>query len=185
MQQIVHILDQPARWLGRITQWFSLIMMALTCIIVLLRYGFDIGSIPTQEAVMYLHGFAFMLAISWGIQSNSHVRVDVLYAKLPHRRQRLIDATGAIVFLLPLGLVLLWTGWSYAGRSWSILEGSPEVSGIPAVFLLKSLIPALGLLLLLQACAEILRNLASLNSDPDVGSQVGDGPASTNAIEHV
>ena len=32
-------------------------------LIVVLRYAFDIGSIPLQESVMYMHGALFMLGI--------------------------------------------------------------------------------------------------------------------------
>ena len=42
-------------------------------------------------------------------------------------------------------------------RAWAILEGSRETSGLPAVFLLKTLIPLFATLLALQGIAQALR----------------------------
>jgi TRAP-type mannitol/chloroaromatic compound transport system permease small subunit len=42
-------------------------------------------------------------------------------------------------------------------RSWAILEHSPEASGLPLVFLLKTLILLSALLLALQGIAQALR----------------------------
>ncbi len=42
-------------------------------------------------------------------------------------------------------------------RSWVILERSPEASGLPFVYLLKSLIPLFALLIGLQGIAQAVR----------------------------
>jgi len=55
-------------------------------------------------------------------------------------------------------------------ESWAIREVSPEPGGIPAVFILKSLIPAMAALLLLQATSEILKSLTILTAEPDDAS---------------
>jgi len=46
--------------------------------------------------------------------------------------------------------------------SWSAREASPEPGGLPFVYLLKTLIPAMALLLALQALAQIARALTIL-----------------------
>ena len=43
-----------------------------------------------------------------------------------------------------------------------MLEGSPEVAGLPAVFLLKTLIPVSAALLLLQGLALSIREFDTL-----------------------
>jgi len=50
----------------------------------------------------------------------------------------------------------------YAERSWAIFEGSREVAGIPAVFLLKTAIPLFAALLILQGIADAVRAAARL-----------------------
>ena len=51
-------------------------------------------------------------------------------------------------------------------RSWAILERSRETSGLPLVFLLKTLIPLFAVLLALQGIAQAARALAILIPPP-------------------
>ena len=55
----------------------------------------------------------------------------------------------------------------YVQQAWRIREISADSGGIPGIFLLKSLIPAMAFTLLLQGVAEILRNLAVLQQTLD------------------
>ena len=59
-------------------------------------------------------------------------------------------------------VVLAWFAWPYVARSWRILEASRETSGIPAVFLLKTLIPAFALLMALQGVSQAIKAAAVL-----------------------
>ena len=61
---------------------------------------------------------------------------------------------GAIVAFVA---VLAWFSFPYVARSWAILERSRESSGLPLVFLLKTLIPVFALLLGLQGVAQAAR----------------------------
>ena len=141
-------LVRPLRWLG-------LTMVLLTFAIVILRYAFNSGDVLLQESVMYLHGTLFMLAIAMGISDNTHVRVDILYSRRSHEQQAWIDLIGHLLFLLPVAGFMIWVSLPYVINSWQILEDSSEVGGIPAVFLLKTLIPLTGVLLFCQGLAGI------------------------------
>ena len=134
-------------------------MVAATGVVVVLRYAFDVGAIFLQESVVYLHGAAFLLGLSYALQHDDHVRVDVLYARLGDRAKTLIDVLGHVLFLLPLCVTVAVVSTPYAVRSWAVLEGSPEVGGVPAVFLLKTLIPVAAVLLFVQAAALAVRGL--------------------------
>jgi TRAP-type mannitol/chloroaromatic compound transport system permease small subunit len=90
------------------------------------------------------------------------VRVDIFYADASARTKALIDLVGALVLLLPFMIVLIWLSVPYAARSWSILERSQEASGLPLVFLLKTLIPLFALLMALQGIAQAIRAVAVL-----------------------
>ncbi len=92
----------------------------------------------------------FMLAAAWTLRENGHVRVDIFYADAPPRRKALVDLLGALLLLIPFALSLLILSLPYVARSWSILERSRETSGLPFVYLLKTLIPVFALLLVLQ-----------------------------------
>ncbi len=53
----------------------------------------------------------------------------------------------------------------YAERSWSILERSQDVGGLPLVFLLKTMIPAFAALMALQGVAQAIRAAAVLSNE--------------------
>ena len=162
MLRLAGAIDRLTTAIGRGAAWLVLILVLLQFLIVLLRYVFGLGSVWLQEAVVYTHAFAFLLAAAWALAIGAHVRVDIFYRDAKPRARALIDLFGAIVFLLPMTGLILWLSLPYAARSWAILERSRETAGIPAVFLLKTAIPLFAALLILQGIAQILRAAARL-----------------------
>jgi TRAP-type mannitol/chloroaromatic compound transport system permease small subunit len=154
----VHYIDTFTDWTGRLLAWLVLAMALLTTVVVVMRYGFNLGSIMAQETVTYMHGFLFMLGAAYALKSGAHVRVDIFYRNFSPRAQAWVNCLGAIVFLMPLCAFIGFSSWNYVTESWLIYETSPEPGGIPAVFLLKSVIPLMAFNLFLQGLAEILRN---------------------------
>ena len=86
--------------------------------------------------------------------------------RLRRARKAIVDLLGALLLLLPFALVLLWLGVPYAARSWAILERSQETSGLPLVFVLKTLIPLFAVLMALQGVAQAIRALRMRSSRP-------------------
>jgi TRAP-type mannitol/chloroaromatic compound transport system permease small subunit len=148
--------------IGRAAAWLLLVVVLLEFALVVARYLFSLGSIWASEAVIYAHAALFLLAAAWTLQIGGHVRVDIFYADAKPRTKALVDLAGGLVFLLPFALALLWLSTPYAARSWAIFERSQEASGLPLVFLLKTLIPVFALLMALQGVAQIVRALAVL-----------------------
>ena len=147
---------------GQLLAWLALGMAAVTALIVILRYGFSVGSILAQESVTYMHGALFLLGAAYALKVGAHVRVDIFYRGFSSRTRAWVDSLGGIVFLLPLCAFILISSWNYVFESWSMREASPEPGGIPAVFVLKTLIPLGAMNLALQGVAEVLRNALNL-----------------------
>lgn len=162
MKQISQAIDTCSNTLSKGVRWLALGMVLLTITVVILRYVFNIGAIPLQESIMYLHGILFLTGIPYGIYKNTHVRVDIFYAQMKSSRKSLVDVCGHALFLIPVATFILITSWPYTLASWRVFEGSAEVGGIPAIFLLKTLVPVAALLMLLQAVSEILKTIAGL-----------------------
>jgi len=158
-------------WCGRGTAWLTLLMVLLTGAIVVLRYGFNLGWIWLQESVTYLHAAVFMLAASWALQEDAHVRVDVFYRERSPRYQAWVNLGGTLLLLLPFCLFLLVTGWDYVARAWAVSEGSREAGGLPLVWLLKTLILLLPGLLLLAAAGRVVGAVAVLRGRDQVGEE--------------
>lgn len=170
MMRFVRFLDAINELVGTSIAWLTLVMMLITCSVVVARYVFNLGSIALQESVMYLHGIVFMLGIGYTLKHQGHVRVDIFYARFSPRTRAAIDCLGTLVFLFPLGLFFLIGSLSYVSFAWSLTEGSAQPGGLPGVFALKTLIPIMALLLLLQGLAELGRSISILmGSSPEIG----------------
>ncbi len=151
--------------IGRAVSWFSAAIVVLMVTIVVLRYGFDLGSVAVQEAVLYLHGAVFLLGAAWALKMNAHVRVDIFHQRWSPRAQAIAELIGTLLFLLPFCGLLVWLAWDYAASSWSIREASREPGGLPYVYVQKSLIPAAGVLLGVQGIAQALRAVMVIVGD--------------------
>jgi TRAP-type mannitol/chloroaromatic compound transport system permease small subunit len=150
-------IDRLTAAIGRAVAWLVLAVVLLQFALVVARYLFGIGSIWLTEAVIYGHAAVFMLAAAWTLQLGGHVRVDIFYADASARTKALIDLAGSGLLLLPFAVVLFLLSVPYAARSWAILEHSQEASGLPLVFVLKTLIPLFALLMALQGVAQAIR----------------------------
>lgn len=155
-------IDRFTSAIGRAAAWLAVAVVVLQFALVVARYVFSLGSIWLSEMVIYLHATLFMLAAAWTLQAGGHVRVDIFYAHASTRTRAWVDLAGALLLLLPFMLVLLWLSVPYAARSWAILERSQESSGLPVVYLLKTVIPAFAVLMALQGVSQAIRALTSL-----------------------
>lgn len=150
-------IDRFTGALGRAAAWLVLAVVLLQFTLVVARYLFALGSIWMTEAVIYAHATVFMLAAAWTLAAGGHVRVDIFYADASPRTRAIVDLAGALILLMPFALVLLWLSLPYAARSWAILERSREASGLPLVFLLKTLIPVFAALMALQGVSQAIK----------------------------
>jgi TRAP-type mannitol/chloroaromatic compound transport system permease small subunit len=150
-------IDRLTATVGRAVTWCLLAMVLVQVTVVLMRYVFGVGSIWLAEAIVYAHATLFMAAAAWVLQRGGHVRVDIFYADASPRTRAIVDLVGALLLLMPFVAVLAWLSLPYVARSWAILERSRETSGLPLVFLLKTLIPLFSALLALQGLAQAAR----------------------------
>jgi TRAP-type mannitol/chloroaromatic compound transport system permease small subunit len=149
--------DRLSAGVGRLVAWLTLVMVIGTFLIVLLRYLFDLGFIWMQESVTWMHAAVFMLGAAWALRSGDHVRVDVIYKKMSSRNQGWVDLLGTLLLLLPMCGYIFFESLPYVQQSWEIGERSREASGLPGLFLLKTLIPLTALLLALQGVSDLVR----------------------------
>jgi TRAP-type mannitol/chloroaromatic compound transport system permease small subunit len=164
MQRWIARLEAVNGAVGAAVRWLALAMVLLQFAVVVLRHVFGISYIFLSEGVLYMHAALFMLGAGYTLLVDAHVRVDIFYSRLSARGRAAIDLAGALGFLLPSLLVLAWFTWPSVRNSWAVLEGPISVGGIPASFLLKSLIPAFCILLIVQGLACALRDLLCLKA---------------------
>jgi TRAP-type mannitol/chloroaromatic compound transport system permease small subunit len=155
----LRVIDRLNNRIGVTVAWFALAMVLIQFLVVLLRYVFGVGSLFLQESIVYLHGAMFMLGSAYTLLHNGHVRVDVFYREANPRWKAKVDFAGHVLFLVPVCVLIFVYSWPYVINSWASLEGSRETSGIPAVFLLKTVVLIFCALMILQGLAQGLKAL--------------------------
>lgn len=163
-EQISTACDRVSLYLGTTLSWLSLAMVLSTSAVVLIRLGLDKGSLAAQETVVYAHASLFMLCLAFNLQQNAHVRVDVFYHRFSPYTQAWINTLGAILLLLPFAFFLVFISLDFVTRAWQIKESSSNPGGLPLIYLLKSLIPMAGALLVLQGFSQACRGLSIIYS---------------------
>ena len=164
MNQITRSLDFFSEMTGRFCSWFVALMTLITCLVVVMRYGLDLGSVMLQDVVLYLHGALFLLGSSFALKRNAHVRVDIFYREFSEKKKAFVDLVGHCLFLQPVCWVIFLFSWGFVEFSWRIMEVSAEPDGLPFVFLQKSLLIALCLFMALQSFSEILKSILKIKN---------------------
>lgn len=162
MRKIIKAIDTINDRVGLAVRWLSLIFIGLICGEVFMRY---VMNHPTDflpiTAVMTA---ATMYVMSWGYVhlNRRHIRVDVLYAHLPNTAKIIIDVVSAIVFLLPLLIMLTYAAWTWMWYAWVTTEKSIFSYWYPIVGPVRTMV-FIGLVLFsLQALATLYRDMYSL-----------------------
>ena len=141
-----------------------LIMVAILTIVILGRYLFTWGNIALQEFVMYLHATIFMLGIGYVCKERSHISIDIFSRNYDEHRKIKINIFFDIIFLIPFSVFIIYISFDMVLSSWNILEGSGESGGLDYIFLLKTVIPLSGMLILLSGLSNLFDNLVKLES---------------------
>lgn len=162
LRRFITVIDAANRAIGHGVAWLTLGMVLVQFAVVLLRYVFGVGVIALQESIVWMHAAVFMLAAAYTLGADGHVRVDIFYRDARPRIKAAIDLVGVLLFLWPVSALILWMGWPFLVNSWLVGEASQETSGLPALYVLKSAIVIMPVLLMLQGLALALRSAVIL-----------------------
>lgn len=160
------LVDALSHRVGGAVSWLALAMVLIGAANALLRYlgraaGLSLASNAYLELQWYLFSLLFLLPAAWALEQDSHVRVDVVYSRLPQRVRLAIDLAGHVLLLLPFVGALLWLSWPSVAESWRVREGSPDPGGLARYPLKAMLLVALALVML-QGVALLIQDVARL-----------------------
>lgn len=133
--------ERFADTLGVISAVLLLGLVANVFYDVVMRYLFNDVSIGMQELEWHLFSAIFLLGTAYALKVDGHVRVDLVYERLPPRRQALIDMVGTVVFIWPFCLLVADYGIDFAAEAYSIGEISGDPGGLPMRWIIKGMIP--------------------------------------------
>jgi TRAP-type mannitol/chloroaromatic compound transport system permease small subunit len=165
--RFMDVLERFNVLVGRSVAWLTIVMVLVTFVIVVMRYLFDSGWIWLQESVTWMHAAVFMLAAAYTLAREEQVRVDIFYRRFSTRGRALVDIAGTLLLLIPVAVFIIITSWDYVMISWQIHEASREAGGLiyPFPSILKSLIPIMAAMLLLQGIVLLFRSMQKLTAD--------------------
>jgi TRAP-type mannitol/chloroaromatic compound transport system permease small subunit len=136
---------------------------------VMLRYVFHKGGSTLSELEWHLFSIIFLLCAGFALKHDKHVRVDVFYANFSPKQKAWVDLVGTFVFLIPFCVMIILKSLPYIEISWRYNEGSPDPSGLPWRWLIKSAIPLGMFFLLLQGVSLAIKSFLVIStSDNDV-----------------
>ena len=161
---VSRVIDWINARLGTVACWLVLIACLISAGNAGSRYLFSISSNAWLEIQWYFFGAMFMLGAAYVLKRNEHVRVDLLYNLLGHRKRLWVDIGGILLFLMPACLVLGYlTFWMFLD-AFVTHEESANAAGLklwPALLMF----PLGFALLFLQAISELIKRIEALRGD--------------------
>jgi TRAP-type mannitol/chloroaromatic compound transport system permease small subunit len=170
-------IDRLSTFVGQFGSWAILLLTAAIVYDVTARRFFRAPTDWAYDVSYMLYGALFMLAGAYALSRNGHVRGDFLYRNFHPTMQAKFDLTLYILFFFPAIMAFMISGWHFFELSWVQNERSSVSPTGPVIWPFKALIPAVGLLLLLQGLVEVIRCVQCIRQ--------GDWPARLADVEEL
>ena len=151
--------EKFADGIGIITAVAMVLMILNVFYDVVMRYFFKTGSIAMQEMEWHLFSVIILIGISYTLKEDGHVRVDLVYDRLKPKKKAIINMVGAVIFILPIALLVGISSIENAVEAFNSMEQSGDPGGLPYRWIVKSLIPLSFLLLIITTIGFFIKNL--------------------------
>lgn len=157
------LIDRITAFIGKFVAWLVLAAVLISAGNAIMRKAFSISSNAWLELQWYLFGAVFMLAAAYTLQTNDHIRIDILYSARRKKTQNWIDLFGHVFFLMPFTILMVWLLVPYVWRSFLSGEVSQNAGGL--VLWPAKLMLLLGFALLVaQGISEIIKRIAIMRN---------------------
>ena len=165
--RVSRIIDRLLSLLADFGGWCVVLLVIVVCYDVATRYAgvskiFDLTSTKLQESEYWLHSYAIILAVGFAYVRQSHVRIDLLRERCSTKTRFWIEAIGCSLLLIPYSLLGIWFAIPYAHRSWASGEVSKSQTGLTDLWILKSGLVILYVLLFLAAISVLIKAIAGI-----------------------
>ena len=148
-----------ADYIGTITAFAMVLMILNVFYDVIMRYFLQSGSIAMQEMEWHLFSVIILLGVAYTLKEDGHVRVDLVYDRLSHKKKAMINMVGAVLFILPIAILVGLSSIDNAVEAYNSMEQSGDPGGLPYRWIVKALIPLSFLLLIITTIGFFIKNL--------------------------
>ena len=159
MKAVFHAIDVISNWTAKAISWFCVALVLVITYDVVMRYVFGGATIWAYETAVMLGATIYVMGWAYIESKREHIRIDVLFMRLPPRAQLVIDLIGNLIFLLPLLVVMINTSIFYMLRAWRIHETLAETFWYPPAGPFKTMLVVGLSLFALQSAVQVIRNL--------------------------
>lgn len=153
------LIDRFSNLMGWIAGFLNLVMLLNVFYDSIMRYFFKTGSIAMQEMEWHLFSIVFLFGMAYCLKEDGHVRVDILYDGFSTRWKAVVNLAGAVLFLIPLCVLIIEGSIWYVHEAYVINEISGDPGGLGMRWLIKAVIPASFVFLIVSALGFILHNI--------------------------
>ncbi len=169
-----HHLKAAARWIGTAAAWLVVLLILTVVLDVITRRFVVLGSTKLQDLEWHFHAALFLFSLGYAYVEGEHVRIDVLHTRFGPKTAAAIELVGALVFLVPFCLLVLYYGTTFVERSFMLYEGSASQTGHPHRWIIKSTLLGGFFMLLVAALGIVCESLAILLGAPPPASHHGE-----------
>lgn len=156
-QPFLLAVDRLSTFVGKAFAWLIVGLTLAICYEVFARYLFRAPTTWAFDVSYMLYGTLFMCAGAYTMSRSGHVRADFVYRMMPARLQGLLDLCLYLLFFFPAMAALVWFGWDFFAIAWHQNERSAFSPVGPYIWPFKFVIPAVGVLMIVQGIAETIR----------------------------
>ena len=164
MREFIVFADHLSTSIGKAFSWCIVILMGGTCYEVIMAYAFNAPTLWNFDFSLQMYGAIFMMAGAYTLSTEAHVRGDVIYRLFKPRTQGYIDLVLYFIFFFPGVFALAFYGYEYAALAWKIKETSWSSPAQIQIYMVKTMIPAAGTLLVIQGIAEVFRSIICIKT---------------------
>ncbi|MCU0984122.1 MAG: TRAP transporter small permease subunit [Acetobacteraceae bacterium] len=162
MQGLLLTIDRLSAFVGKLFAWCVVLLTLAVAYEIFARKLFSAPTSWGYDVSYMLYGTLFMMAGAYALSRNGHVRGDFLYRAWPARRQAGLDLVLYFLFFFPAIIAFIYSGWAFFTTSMAQNERSMFSPTGPIIWPFKGLIPLVGVLLLIQGFAEVVRCIQCL-----------------------
>ncbi len=162
INKYIKIIDKLNSKIGIVISFLTGLLVIVVCYDVISRYFFKSSSVAVQELEWHLFSVIFLMGAAYTLLTENHVRVDVIYVRLSEKKKAWINIFGTLFFLIPLCVTVLYTSWNFTATSFAINETSPDPGGLPARFIIKSILPISFVFILLQGFSLLFKSIQEI-----------------------
>jgi len=162
MRPCIDTIERLVAFFAKVAAMLVIVLSLLVVWDALNRYLFHDGSVALQELEWHLFDIIFLLGLSFTLQTNKHVRVDIFYARFSPKTKALLEIVSQLLLVIPFTLLILYVSWDFVMQSYLQHEISPDPGGLTHRYLIKGMILFGFMLLLLQSIATLCKNIRKL-----------------------